>query len=56
MLTVYLRPAEGPPPDLTPSSTVPFRQDPDLVILAAIEEKCSQPASRAALVGLGGVG
>lgn len=44
---------------LEPSSTVPFRRDPDFVdrdILTEIEEKCLQPASRAALVGLGGVG
>lgn len=42
-----------------PSSTVPFRRDPDFIdrdILAEVDEKCSQPASRAALVGLGGVG
>jgi hypothetical protein len=42
-----------------PSSTVPFRRDPDFVdrdILPEIHRKCSQPASRVALVGLGGVG
>lgn len=43
-----------------PSSTVPFRRDPDFVdrsnILAQIGEKCSKPSARAALVGLGGVG
>ncbi|KAI4168991.1 MAG: hypothetical protein LQ343_006022 [Gyalolechia ehrenbergii] len=42
-----------------PSSTVPFRRDPDFVdrdILTQIEQKCSKPASRTALVGLGGVG
>jgi hypothetical protein len=43
----------------TPSSTVPFRRDLDFVdcdILSEIHPRCSQPASRAALVGLGGVG
>jgi hypothetical protein len=43
----------------TPSSTVPFRRDKDFVhrdILSEIEWKCLQPASRVALVGLGGVG
>jgi hypothetical protein len=43
-----------------PFSTVLFRRDPDFVdrgdTLAQIEERCSQPAGRAALVGLGGVG
>ena len=42
-----------------PSSTVPFRRDLDFVdsdILAEVDEICSKPASRAALVGLGGVG
>lgn len=41
-------------------STVPFRRDKDFVnrseILEQIEELCCQPAGRAALVGLGGVG
>ncbi|KAH7138663.1 kinesin light chain [Dendryphion nanum] len=44
----------------TPFSIVPFREDPDFVgrpdISAWVCEKCSAPASRAALVGLGGVG
>jgi NACHT NTPase-like protein len=43
----------------TPSSTVPFRRDQDFVhreILSEIQSKCPQPASRMALVGLGGVG
>ncbi|OCK85886.1 hypothetical protein K432DRAFT_217425 [Lepidopterella palustris CBS 459.81] len=42
-----------------PSSTVPFRRDPHFVyreILAEIDCKNQQPASRVALVGLGGVG
>ncbi|KAF4627699.1 hypothetical protein G7Y89_g10454 [Cudoniella acicularis] len=40
-------------------TTVPFRRDPDFVdrdILSEINQKCSLPASRVALVGLGGVG
>jgi hypothetical protein len=47
----------GPRP--IPSSTVPFRRDPDFVdrdILPEIHQRCSKPASRVALVGLGGVG
>ncbi|KAK1837667.1 TPR domain protein (kinesin light chain), partial [Colletotrichum chrysophilum] len=43
-----------------PFSTVPFRPDPDFVerpaITAWLRGKCAQPASRAALVGLGGIG
>jgi hypothetical protein len=43
-----------------PCSTVPFVQDDDFVdrpeIITQIEEKCSRPAGRVALVGLGGVG
>lgn len=43
-----------------PSSTVPFNEDPNFVgrpsILAWIRKKCAVPGSRAALVGLGGVG
>ena len=42
-----------------PSSTVPFLRDRDFVhreILSEIQTRCSQPASRMALVGLGGVG
>ena len=46
------------PPD--PSSSIPFRRDPDFVdrgaILDDIHQKCALPASRTALVGLGGVG
>ena len=48
---------ETPP---SPSCFVPFRRDPDFVdrgtLLDQIREKCSAPASRIALVGLGGVG
>ncbi|KAL9035008.1 MAG: hypothetical protein Q9214_006785, partial [Letrouitia sp. 1 TL-2023] len=46
------------PPD--PSSTIPFRRDPDFVdretMLDQLNQKCAEPGSRAALVGLGGVG
>ena len=46
-------------PRLVPSSTVPFRRDPHFVdreILDELDLKSQQPACRAALVGLGGVG
>jgi hypothetical protein len=43
-----------------PSCFVPFRRDPDFVaratLLDQIRERCAAPASRVALVGLGGVG
>ena len=43
-----------------PSSNIPFRRDPDFVdrgaILDQIHQKCALPASRTALVVLGGVG
>ena len=48
-----------PTPRPSPSSTVPFRRDRDFVSqdsLDQIRQKCNEPASRAALVGLGGVG
>ncbi|KAI9855044.1 MAG: hypothetical protein M1813_000588, partial [Trichoglossum hirsutum] len=55
-----LRPlADRTLPRPAPSSTVPFRRDPHFVdreILAEIDCKSQQPASRVALVGLGGVG
>ncbi|KAF2727433.1 hypothetical protein EJ04DRAFT_451317, partial [Polyplosphaeria fusca] len=44
----------------TASSNVPFRRDCDFVdrgdILARVNERCSRPAGRAALVGVGGFG
>jgi hypothetical protein len=64
-MTVYkmdkplLRGLDAPSTQPTPSSTVPLRRDRDFVhreILTEIQSKCSQPASRVALVGLGGVG
>ena len=49
------------PPTLPcPSSTIPFGRDPDFVdrgdILEQLHRRCALPASRTALVGLGGVG
>ena len=49
------------PPTLPcPSSTIPFGRDPDFVdrgaIVDQLHRKCALPASRTALVGLGGVG
>ena len=49
------------PPTLPcPSSNIPFQRDPDFVDCGAIvdqlHQKCALPASRMALVGLGGVG
>ena len=49
-----------PPTLLCPSSTIPFGRDPDFVdrggIIDQLCRKCALPASRTALVGLGGVG
>ncbi|KAK3688933.1 hypothetical protein B0T22DRAFT_512886 [Podospora appendiculata] len=48
---------ETPP---KPFATIPFSRDPDFVnrgnIVDQIDERCSKPAARVALVGLGGVG
>ena len=56
LIKVQERP-ETPP---SPLSTVPFRDDPDFIdrgtLLDQIHEKCSKPAARIALVGLGGTG
>ncbi|KAF7122933.1 hypothetical protein CNMCM5793_001109 [Aspergillus hiratsukae] len=57
----YSQPAsERPETPPSPLSTVPFRRDPDFVergtLLDRIHEKCLEPASRIAVVGLGGVG
>ena len=55
MLNLYL--ASRPP---KPSSTVSCRRDRDFVdrsdLLSQVDKQCSQPAGRAALVGLSGVG
>lgn len=51
--------ADQTQPRPAPSSTVPFRRDPHFIdrkILTEIKCKSQQSASRAALVGLGGVG
>lgn len=59
MLTAHLCSIEESPTKPNPSSNVPFRRDPDIVdrdILAKVDKKCSKPAFRVALVGLGGVG
>jgi hypothetical protein len=52
--------SERPETPPSPSSTVPFLRDSDYVdrqaLLERVREKCSIPASRTALVGLGGVG
>jgi len=49
-----------PPTPPCPSSTIPFGRDPDFVdrgaIVDQLHRKCALPASRTALVGLGGVG
>lgn len=59
-LALIPRESKFPLPTPHPSSTVPFLKDSEFVprgdILAQIHEKLSAPASRAALVGLGGVG
>jgi hypothetical protein len=42
-----------------PSSTVPFRRDPDFIsrdVFLDLFRKCAEAGSRTALVGLGGVG
>ncbi|KAF1941163.1 hypothetical protein EJ02DRAFT_466751 [Clathrospora elynae] len=53
-------PTARPETPSSPSCTVPFRRDPDFVdrgpLLDQIRKQCSVPASRVALVGLGGVG
>ena len=52
--------AERPETPPSPLSTVPFRRDDDFVdrgtLLEQIAQKCAAPASRVALVGMGGVG
>ncbi|OTA82915.1 hypothetical protein M434DRAFT_400839, partial [Hypoxylon sp. CO27-5] len=58
--TNFNLPPERPETPPKPTSTVPFCRDADFVergdLLHRIEQICSGPASRAALVGLGGVG
>jgi hypothetical protein len=54
------RQSEGVTVVTKPFSMVPFRRDSGFVdrddILTRVEEKCSQPAGRVDLVGIGGVG
>ncbi|KAK4159493.1 kinesin light chain [Cladorrhinum sp. PSN259] len=53
-------PPERPETPPQPFATIPFSRDPDFVnrgdILDQIDKRCSEPAARVALVGLGGVG
>ncbi|CAI9636431.1 unnamed protein product [Alternaria burnsii] len=57
---IHLAAPERPETPPQPSCFVPFRRDPDFVdrgtLLDQIHERCAAPASRVALVGLGGVG
>jgi hypothetical protein len=57
---ITLLDAERPETPPRPSCFVPFRRDEDFIdrgtLLDQISERCSAPASRVALVGLGGVG
>jgi hypothetical protein len=59
-LLIALLYAERPETPPQPSCFVPFRRDADFVdhgtLLDQIHERCAAPASRVALVGLGGVG
>ncbi|KAK4443047.1 kinesin light chain [Podospora aff. communis PSN243] len=52
--------SEQPETPPQPFATIPFSRDPDFVergdILEQIGRRCTEPASRVALVGLGGVG
>jgi hypothetical protein len=52
--------SERPETPLQPSAAIPFCRDPDFVdrgdILDQIHQRCSEPAGRVALVGLGGIG
>ncbi|KAH8726854.1 hypothetical protein GQ44DRAFT_704911 [Phaeosphaeriaceae sp. PMI808] len=58
--TKFYLPPERPETPPRPSIVIPFPRDSDFVkrgaLLDQIREKCSAPASRIALVGLGGVG
>ncbi|CZR51282.1 related to kinesin light chain [Phialocephala subalpina] len=53
-------PLDQPETPPAPSSTIPFRRDPDFIVrqilLDQLHEKCAAPAARTAVVGLGGVG
>ncbi|KAL8313074.1 hypothetical protein RB593_007337 [Gaeumannomyces tritici] len=53
-------PPERPETPPQPFATIPFSRDPDFVdrgdILDQLRQRCSEPAGRMALVGLGGIG
>ncbi|RYN15542.1 hypothetical protein AA0112_g12738, partial [Alternaria arborescens] len=59
-IQTHIHAPERPETPPQPSCFVPFRRDPDFVdrgtLLDQIRERCAAPASRVALVGLGGVG
>ncbi|KAK4139101.1 kinesin light chain [Dichotomopilus funicola] len=58
--TEFHLPVERPETPPQPCANIPFSRDPDFVdrgdILDQIDQRCSEPAGRVALVGLGGVG
>ncbi|KAL8310426.1 hypothetical protein RB597_010317 [Gaeumannomyces tritici] len=53
-------PPERPETPPQPFATIPFARDPDFIdrgdILDQLRQRCSEPAGRVALVGLGGIG
>ncbi|EXK23354.1 hypothetical protein FOMG_19866 [Fusarium oxysporum f. sp. melonis 26406] len=58
--TSFYYPPEPVEPTPPPFASIPFRRDPTFVdrgdILDQIGRQCSEPASRVAIVGLGGIG
>ncbi|KAK4656342.1 hypothetical protein QC762_0059400 [Podospora pseudocomata] len=58
--TIYNTFPQTPETPPRPFATIPFSRDPDFVnrgdILEQIDRRCSEPAARVALVGLGGIG
>ncbi|KAK0641772.1 hypothetical protein B0T16DRAFT_393999 [Cercophora newfieldiana] len=58
--TEFHLPPERPETPPQPFATIPFSRDPDFVdrgdVLDQLRRRCSEPAARVALVGLGGVG
>ncbi|USP81615.1 TPR-like protein [Curvularia clavata] len=59
-IQTHIHAPERPETPPQPSCFVPFRRDPDFIdrgtLLDQIRQRCAAPASRIALVGLGGVG
>ncbi|CAN9445301.1 unnamed protein product [Alternaria alternata] len=59
-IQTHIHAPERPETPPQPACFVPFRRDPDFVdrgtLLDQIRQRCAAPASRVALVGLGGVG